>query len=577
MKKVVGALVTVVFIIVVLVSSVFIDDDDDETQCEDPASSGSSSSSDGAGDSVAANADGLAEPLGEGTLDHVTSQYKSPDRPGHRGIDIAKEDGHPIYSMADGTVVQAGEASGFGMWVIVAHDIDGEHWETVYGHIFPEGIHVSAGDKVKAGQHIADQGWNGEVYPSGPDGSHLHIEWWQGGRDTGTESNPMPWLERAAEGGGDTSSSDDNDSDRSDSGEESTDSAPAPDSDDEDSPSDSDSSTSRSGSGKEMPDSDKIQNQDKLQVDSVRVARAVAEVFPEVETIGGWRAQDDYPDHPSGRAVDVMIPDWDSDKGRKLGEEVKDYVYSNRDHFNVEYLIWRQQYIPAEGDPNQMEDRGDPTENHYDHVHITTDGGGMPQEDQKYGSAPDAAGKAPTSDDNGDGCIPEGVSHVDDAYLAAGEVPDEFVKWLKLGGRECKGISSPLLAAQMQQESGFQKEIGSPAGAYGPSQFMPGTWQTWGYKVDDEGKSTGEAGAGDITDPADATMAQARLMCANWETAERKIDNGTWSGDPVELTLASYNAGEGNVDNYGGVPPFAETQHYVKVIPDTAEQFEEKV
>lgn len=571
MKKILGVFIVVVLFLVLLVSTML--GGDDEVQCDDPASSGSSSGG-ASGESIAANAEGLAEPLGENTLDHITSQYKSPDRPGHRGIDIAKEDQHPIYSMADGTVVKSEEAGGFGMWVVIAHEINGESWETVYGHMFPEGIHVKAGDKVKAGDHIADQGYNGGVDPPGPGGSHLHIEWWQGSRDTGSEADPMPWLEKAAEGAGEGKSDDSKDADTKDDPDDSNND------DKEDKEGDDknkdDKSSDRSGSGKEMPESDKIANEDKLQVDSIRVARAVAERFPEIDTIGGWRPVDDYPDHPSGRAVDVMIPNWESD-GRALGDEIKDYVYSNRDHFNIEYMIWRQQYIPAEGEPNQMEDRGDPTQNHYDHVHITTDGGGMPKPGQKYGASPDGGGKAPdSSGSSDDDCIPEGVSHVDSS-LAAGEVPKEFVKWLKLGGRECKGITAPLLAAQIQQESGFQKEIGSPAGAYGPSQFMPGTWQTWGYKVDDDGKSTGEAGAGDITSPADATMAQARMMCASYETAERKLDNGTWKGDPVELALAAYNAGEGNVDSYGGVPPFQETQHYVKIIPDTAEKFEEKV
>lgn len=545
----------------VIVVVVVIEDGEEETQCADPGTS--ESSSEGSGESIAANAEGLAEPLGEGTLEKVTSTYKSPDRPGHRGIDIAKEDGHPIYSMADGTVVKSEEAGGFGMWVVIAHEINGESWETVYGHMFPEGIHVKAGDKVKAGDHIADQGWNGGVDPAGPGGSHLHIEWWQGSRDTGSEVDPMPWLERAAEGAGEGKPDDSKDDDAKD------DEGDAKDQDDDG------KSGDRSGSGKEMPDSDKIQNQDKLQVDSVRVARAVAERFPEVETIGGWRPSDPYPDHPSGRAVDVMIPNWESAEGKKLGDEIRDYINGNKDHFNIEYMIWRQTYIPAQGEPNTMEDRGDPTQNHFDHVHVTTDGGGMPKPDQKYGPSPDGGGQSP-GEASDDGCVPVEAVHADGS-LAEGEVPKEFIKWLKLGGGVCKGISSPLLAAQQEQESGFQTHIGSPAGAQGPSQFMPDPWGTWGYKVDENGENVGEAGGGDINSPADATMAQARMMCASYETAERKVKEGTWKGDPVELTLAAYNAGEGNVDQYGGVPPFAETQHYVKIIPANAKKFEEKV
>lgn len=551
MKKVLGIAIAVVLFVVLLVSAV-LGGDDEDTECAAPAGSGSGSG--GSGDSIAANAEGLAEPMTD-ALEHVTSTYKSESRPGHRGVDIAKADGDPLYAMADGTVTKAEPATGFGHWVVIAHEIDGEQFETVYGHMWPEGVHVSAGDKVKAGDHIADQGWAGGVDPPGPGGSHLHIEWWEGSRDNGTEVDPMPWLERAAEGAGE--------------GE-----APATEDDDE---GDSDTDEQRSNSDSDLPPSDKIQSEDNLQVDAIRVARAVAERFPEVTEIGGWRESDDRaPDHPEGRAVDVMIPDWESD-GRKLGDEVRDYVYGNAGEFNVEYLIWRQEYIPPSGPPSQMEDRGNPTENHYDHVHITVAGGGMPGPDHDFAAAPDSDGASPgDAEADGDDCVPSSATYAD-ANLAEGEVPEEFVKWLKLGGRVCPGINSPLLAAQIQQESGFQKEVGSPAGAYGPSQFMPGTWATWGYKVDDNGENTGNAGAGDITSPADATMAQARLMCASFETAERKVEEGTWSGDTTELALAAYNAGEGNVDQYSGVPPFAETQHYVKVIPESMQQFEDKV
>lgn len=565
MKKLLGVLMAVALVVVLLVTTIFSDDDED-LLCEDPGTSGGSSA--GSGGAIAANAEGLAEPLGENTLDHVTSTYRSPDRPDHRGVDIAKEDGHPLYSLADGTVVKSEEAGGFGMWVVIAHDIDGETIETVYGHMFPEGIHVQAGDSVEAGEHIADQGYNGGVSPPGPGGSHLHIEVWQGSRDAGTEVDPMPWLERAAEGSAAGDS-------RSDSDDTDTDSGADADSDSSDSEDSGDSE--RSTSGDEMPESDKIQNEDRLQVDSIRLARAVAERFPEVDTIGGWRPHDDRSDdHPSGRAIDVMIPDWQAD-GRELGDEVRDYVLGHAGHFNVEYIIWRQMYISPDGSSHQMEDRHDPTENHFDHVHVTVDGGGMPEPDQEYGPAPEGEGSSPSeSSGSDDDCIPESAVHAD-ADLAEGEVPDEFVKWLKLGGRQCPGISSPLLAAQQEQESGFQTGAVSHAGAGGPSQFMPDTWAAWGYPVDENGEIDGEAGAGDINDPADATMAQARLMCEEYESAERKVESGAWSGDPLILALAAYNAGAGNVDQYGGVPPFQETQHYVQVIPDNAEKFEDKV
>jgi Soluble lytic murein transglycosylase and related regulatory proteins (some contain LysM/invasin domains) len=171
--------------------------------------------------------------------------------------------------------------------------------------------------------------------------------------------------------------------------------------------------------------------------------------------------------------------------------------------------------------------------------------------------------------------VPKAAEGVDEGAegLNEGAVPPEFVKWLKLGGNVCPEITPALLAGQQEQESQFNVNAGSPAGAQGPAQFMPGTWATWGRKVDDNGEPIGPPGSGDIHSPADATMAQARLMCEHASVAKRKVESGAWHGDLVELALAAYNAGEGNVDSYGGVPPFAETQHYVKVIPSNAQKY----
>lgn len=99
----------------------------------------------------------------------------------HNGIDIANSIGTPIVSVADGTVIEAGPASGFGLWVQVRHD-DGTI--TVYGHM--NEITVSTGQRVGAGDQIATVGNRGQS--TGP---HLHFEVWQGG---GSKIDPLPWL-----------------------------------------------------------------------------------------------------------------------------------------------------------------------------------------------------------------------------------------------------------------------------------------------------------------------------------------------------------------------------------------------
>jgi murein DD-endopeptidase MepM/ murein hydrolase activator NlpD len=99
----------------------------------------------------------------------------------HYGIDIANAIGTPIYAASDGTVIDAGPASGFGLWVRIRLD-DGTI--QVYGHMNSFSVHD--GQKVKCGQQIAVIGERGEA--TGP---HLHFEVWQNGT---TKIDPRPWL-----------------------------------------------------------------------------------------------------------------------------------------------------------------------------------------------------------------------------------------------------------------------------------------------------------------------------------------------------------------------------------------------
>ncbi|USX52551.1 M23 family metallopeptidase [Lentzea sp. HUAS12] len=99
----------------------------------------------------------------------------------HNGVDIANAIGTPIVAVMDGTVIEAGPASGFGLWVRVQHE-DGTI--TVYGHM--NTIDVPQGAKVKAGQQIATIGNRGQS--TGP---HLHFEVWVAG---GQKINPVGWL-----------------------------------------------------------------------------------------------------------------------------------------------------------------------------------------------------------------------------------------------------------------------------------------------------------------------------------------------------------------------------------------------
>ncbi|HEX6446613.1 MAG TPA: peptidoglycan DD-metalloendopeptidase family protein [Streptosporangiales bacterium] len=106
--------------------------------------------------------------------------------------------GASIYAYADGKVAAAGAASGFGQWIVIDHNINGQLVSTVYGHMYPDGVLVQKGQEVKAGQVIAKIGSNGQA--TGP---HLHFEYWPGGRLTGKGHpvDPLPYVQAAREPG----------------------------------------------------------------------------------------------------------------------------------------------------------------------------------------------------------------------------------------------------------------------------------------------------------------------------------------------------------------------------------------
>lgn len=140
--------------------------------------------------------------------------------------------------------------------------------------------------------------------------------------------------------------------------------------------------------------------------------------------------------------------------------------------------------------------------------------------------------------------------------LKLDEVPKEYRKWIIKAGKVCPGVTSPLIAAQIEAESNWNPLAKSPAKARGLSQFIPGTWETW--KVDADG------GGPSWKSGPDNIMTQAAYDCA----LMKQVKGMRIKGEPTRLMLAAYNAGPGAVEKYQGVPPYQETQKYVKRIMD---------
>jgi len=107
-----------------------------------------------------------------------------------------------------------------------------------------------------------------------------------------------------------------------------------------------------------------VANEAGLQANTIVAARAISAQFPQIAAIDGVRP-DSKPWHPSGLAIDVMIPNSSSPEGIALGDAILAYVLSNAGRFGLQDAIWRNTYYTPSGP--QSSGYG-----HYDHVHVTT-------------------------------------------------------------------------------------------------------------------------------------------------------------------------------------------------------------
>lgn len=318
------------------------------------------SGSGGTGTPVVAETSRVVFPLPEGTWVR-TSGYGmrihpiTGERKLHTGTDYAAPDGTPILAAADGQVSFADMDGGYGGLIVIEHTVNGQAVATAYAHSWEHGIHVTAGQTVRAGDHIGDVGSSGNS--TGP---HLHFEVRPGGGNH-PAIDAEPWLD--AQGAIDL--------DTPDTG------APAG------------CATATGGDAEEftgdgsqmVPDPSGTGGQV-----TARTAHVVAQTqsaFPET----GWACYSPRSgttsEHPLGRACDVTVGNQighhPTDPQVAYGWQITDWLETNAEILGVEYLIWQGKiWSLARADEGWrlyngggMHDPADVTGGHYDHIHIT--------------------------------------------------------------------------------------------------------------------------------------------------------------------------------------------------------------
>lgn len=133
-------------------------------------------------------------------------------------------------------------------------------------------------------------------------------------------------------------------------------------------------------------------------------------------------------------------------------------------------------------------------------------------------------------------------------------VPTEYEQWVQDAADEA-GLPYEIVAALLYTESGWDPNASSRVGAGGIGQFMDYTWAEYGNGQD-------------RFDPQASIEASGRYL----RDLQTMVDDvATTDQEQIEYTLAAYNAGPGAVQQYGGIPPYPETQEYVPAIMDRAQ------
>lgn len=277
----------------------------------------------------------------------------------HSGTDYAAAGGTSILAVADGIVTHAGHSGTYGGLIVIEHTVGEQGVASAYAHMWERGIHVIAGDRVVAGQHIGDVGSSG--YSTGP---HLHFEIRPGGTDAAA-IDAEPWLaEHHAEG---------------------IDAAMTA------APGCAPGADGPPPAAFTRPDPDAlVDDPTSGGYITARMAYVMIQArtaFPE----SSWACWSPRPgtasEHPLGRACDVTfgnrIGQHPTDAQLHAGWRVTNWLKTHAGTLGVQYLIWQGRIWSLARDADGwrpysgggMHDPANVTGGHYDHLHITVNAG----------------------------------------------------------------------------------------------------------------------------------------------------------------------------------------------------------